>query len=609
MRRWVRVSSRVVLIGVLFGAACSGGSTGPVGVPDLSENLDAQRDIQRMRAIWERGDADARRGLEPALARHVKVHKEDPTARVAKAMLAFLALDRQELERASGLAQPIVLGDVGTTRDMAWVVLGSVARRRGKAATALKMLEPLFNKVIDPVARDTLNEELTLAALESEKFDPAVRYLRAWMRQSVRSGNAVAPHDVARLFTRFPAKNLLALLVQENEAEKPDAELSRAIARHLAVAAIEAQDVALARSLIDVAGPLLGDMADPVARVAVRGSTVRLERNTVGLLLPLRTEQTKRRGIEVAIGLALALEVPGSKARIVSRDDQRDVSTTDESLALLNSDGAAVIVAGYDVKEADLALGYAERTGVPMILLRPPSRPVPKDGHVFVLGEDPFAVRDALATALAARGALEVALLVSERGDGAVPAPKEGRGIVAVQPCGATLDFVRTAGATGLIVDGGPACAADALGRREGRLALAFGLDTSSPGAPGVHAACGIFPDPSKSADPLLAKFRETERVEPSWWVALGHDAGLLVKAAVAELPQQDADDAAAHAQRKELVARAVARAQVDLWTTEARGFAGGRVIPRTIKTEDRAAGSAANRPLPKGPGRTAPTR
>ncbi len=591
---------RAALAAVLAASIGCGASDHPVPEPDLAKDLAAHANLAHILATWERGAPAQRAALELPLTDHISRFSADPSARTARAMLSLIALEKGDVERASALARPLVAGPRGSTHDVASIVMGSVERRRGAAKDAAARLTPMFQRVIDPVARLTLNRELVMVATMLSRWDDATKYLQAYVRQAPAEQRAAVGEDAAQLARALPPAALLRLLEREQGLEEPNLQLSALLAGQVADSALEREDVALARSVLELAGPLLGDRADAVARIAARGAAVRLDRNTVGMILPLRNEELRRRAIEAATGLGHALGLPGGKIRLVTRDDQGDLTSVDDALALLNADGAAVIVAGFDTKEADVATAYAERTGLPVLLLRPPTRPPKRDGPVFVLGESPHEPRALLAKALGARGHTKVAALLGDR-DGSEKIVAEPN-VVGVQACGASLDFLKTAGADALVLDGGATCAADAAGALPGGLAVAFGLDAGAVERAGLFASSGIFPDPGGFDDPLLAAWRAQGRGSPSWWTGLGHDAGVLARAAVVALPE-DVDDqqAAAAAARKGAAIRALASAEGTLWTTAARGFGGQRVLARDITVEERGrSGGRPARPKPK---------
>jgi hypothetical protein len=558
--------------------------------PELSESITAQRDMQKLREVWENGSRLERGDLERALAAHSRKFPTDASSRSSNAMLAVLLVEKDELERAKALSDPLVRGADGATRDAALVVAGAILRRRGDPVAALDRLAPLFNKIVDAPTRDLLNRELLLAAVAAKRFDHAASYLEAFVAQADPLERAARRDEAHTLVQSFPKDPLVDLWQREEASASPDRFLLGVVVDRLAALTIESGDVPLARSLLATAGALLGDRADAVARVAARGATVRLERNTVGLVVPLGSPELRRRGLDVASGLSLALGLPGGKTRLVTRDDAGDRASADDSLSLLNSDGAAVIISGFDRDSADAAVDFSGRTGLPVVLLRPPERTVPTTARVFVLGVDPAAPRRVLVESLVGAKKGPIAMLVADR-DADVPTDGGRDGVVAVQPCGAPIDFVRASGARALVVDGGRECVRDALDARPTGVTFAFGLDAGGAREAGLFATAGIFPIvASRSTDPMLETFRQNGRGEPSFWVALGHDAGVLVQIAVAALPAEDTGDAVTAAKRKDVVASAIERAEGTLWTTDARGFGGGRVLPRKLGVVSRAA-------------------
>lgn len=555
---------------------------------DLSEALPPQKAFLEVRGVWEHEPWETVMGLGGGLDAVIRTYPKDPSTRAAKAMRALVAVERGDLALAKRYSDELLaLDGEGSTRDLANVVAGSIQRRQGDPKTALVTLEKLFNKVIDGPARAVLNRELFLAAVATGQVHKAAVYLRALLKQSGAPLRAFAERETAKLLAQLPTEVVLALLKEEVAFDEPDRWFSALLANHIADAVEKDQDPQIARALLEIAAPLLGPKAEPIARIAARGADVRLERNTVGLLMPLRSENLQRRGIEVTSGLAVALDIPGGSTKLLVRDDQRDLTKIADTLALLNADGAAIIVAGFDSAEADIAAAYGERTGVPLLLLQQPSRPVRADGSVFVLGYAPTTAREVLVRALLARGRKRIALLVEERTTSDL-APDVASSVVAEQPCGASFEFVRTSGADAVVIDGGRSCAAAAL-QSLGTIGVAFGLDAIVPGRESVVATAGLFPvtRATTNVDPMLDTYRKRRGGDPTWWAALGHDAGLLVKDAVQGLPTEEGEAAAAVAIRKRLVTEAVAKSDQSLWTTEARGFDGARTMSRTIRTQD----------------------
>jgi hypothetical protein len=587
-----RPSARLVLrvvAALTLVLGCGGNPTIDPSRIELAGDLEAQKLLARFRLVWESGEDAERRALEPELLAYLERRGSDPTARPVSVMAAVLLVERGELERSTRLVRIAELGPPGPTRDMANVVLGAVERRRGQPVRALERLDPLYGRIIDGPTRTLLNEELLRSAVDAERFDRAALFLRAWLREAPRSARRAIAIEAEALLDAFPAEPLLAELSSERAASEPDAILSELLATHLAEVVLEREDSALARTLLDTAGNLIAERTDAVARIAARGAAVRLDRNTIGLLLPRRAEHLERRALGVASGLSFALGLPGGRARLLTRDDAGSLDGVSDALTLLQAEGAAVIVAGYERDEADRVASHAERTGLPVLLLSAPSKRPRPDGPVFVVGEDTSRVRSLLVDALVARGRESIAILADERDAASLPSSAR---IVAVQPCGVPLDFLRTAGARALIVDGDAACARDMRERGAVDVLAAFGLDARDAG-PGLHATAGWVHASERSGASPLAAWRKTGRDEPSWWTALGHDAGALARAAVEALGvEAPADGTASQASLGASVVRDLARTEASLWTTDARGFAGGRELERRVELVERGAAS-----------------
>jgi hypothetical protein len=81
-----------------------------------------------------------------------------------------------------------------------------------------------------------------------------------------------------------------------------------------------------------------------------------------------------------------------------------------------------------------------------------------------------------------------------------------------------------------------------------------------------------------------LASYASAFGVRPTWWAALGRDAGVIARRAVSPLPAEGAQDQREVAQRRSIVVGGLIATRMKLWTTEAQGFGQNRAIARTIK-------------------------
>ena len=72
--------------------------------------------------------------------------------------------------------------------------------------------------------------------------------------------------------------------------------------------------------------------------------------------------------------------------------------------------------------------------------------------------------------------------------------------------------------------------------------------------------------------------------VRPSYWTALGRDAGVLARKALAALPTTTTADAAEVTKRRDVAAAGLLSARARMWTSEAQGIGGDRRLSRSLK-------------------------
>ncbi len=126
-----------------------------------------------------------------------------------------------------------------------------------------------------------------------------------------------------------------------------------------------------------------------------------------------------------------------------------------------------------------------------------------------------------------------------------------------------------------LLVAGDAGCARDlaqeAKGARE-PWPLALGLDANgafaSLGPSALTLKAGAFPEAAAGG---------------GWYEALGHDAAVLAARALQALPAAGVARGESGRARYEKARDALAQAEAELWTSQARGFAGGRELRREL--------------------------
>jgi hypothetical protein len=282
--------------------------------------------------------------------------------------------------------------------------------------------------------------------------------------------------------------------------------------------------------------------------------------------------------------------------RLTTRDE-RDTKRTELALLALASQGASILIAGFDSAQAQIAARFAAKTRVPVILLSPLPEGETVEPPAFVLGEPMERTSLAIVQALASHGARAVAPI------GGTPPTSSGKvafvdgASCATQPNQAgtspfPIDAWRAKRVDALLLLGDAACSSEAIatavGQKLGVLRAGVGLEgadlASEPSRlPLLVAAAGGFPLRRGDGASPMNGFKKRQGRAPSFWAALGHDAAVLARAAEKTLPADSTDEASEVEKRHRAAGEALAGAEADLWSTAARGFAGKSVIAREI--------------------------
>ena len=403
----MKIARAAGLAATVIGSACSGAGQEPKPVASLAVTAKAQTELQAIVDDWARSSRTERMAMKPRIAAYAKDFSAEPPALTAQALLAWVTMDEGFFAQAEAQAAAVqARAAAGTTNDLGRAIQGAVMRRRGRPEESLRTLTPLVSKLIDGWARALLNEEIVQSALAAKEWQTALHLMAVWLREASPEERDGVKNRIALNLATMPARELLVMLDRARGIEiallaEEEREMRKLVAQQLATFAREKRDVELAQHLLHDSGPLLGDQGDAIARLATGVTKARVEARTVGLLLSLRTDETRRRGAEVTDGIAHGLGLPGPftgaardrEARLVSRDDHGAVDRIDDALAALSADGAAILIAGVDSEEAAVAARFAEQNQIPVLLLRPAGKgEMPLPGRfTFLLGEDPAA--------------------------------------------------------------------------------------------------------------------------------------------------------------------------------------------------------------------------
>jgi hypothetical protein len=296
---------------------------------------------------------------------------------------------------------------------------------------------------------------------------------------------------------------------------------------------------------------------------------------------------------------ALRLTAGGAPdhVRLATRDE-RETKRTDLALLSLARHGAAILIAGFDPPQADVAARFAARTHTPVILLSPLSDGGAPAPPAFLLGASRASVVDALLAHLKAKGAHAVAPVGGPVPAGAAPGFSllDDGACDAPGPAGEShfpIESWQRGKLDALLLLGDTACTTEAIGdvaqARFPRVRAAVGLDSAEiaadPNALALSvASTGRFPLTLGGTSSPLFGFKERHGQAPSWFAAMGHDAAALARAALRTLPSDSTDDPQEIAKRQQRAEASLLRVEVDLWSTSARGFSGNAVIEREIR-------------------------
>lgn len=589
----------------------------------LSTSPDAATAFAQLHDRWETGKMDTQ-----APAEFIRRFPTDGSVPLAKVYLAFALIEAGDLVNADGTLSSLDDLRPGATRDLSMVAKARSLRLHGAPQSALDNLRPLVGKVVDEGDREVFLEELALSAIAAHDDYEALAYLDAWLRGVGEDDRDRVKAKIAQILDTLPRAVLeqtYRSMRERGAASGYTPETQKLVSTRLAHIAVETNDAALARWLLDVSGTSAaqagGDAGLELGELAAsrRGLSIVTGR-TVGLLLPTRDRQLRDEAAEVVRGISWALDLPKRGGalvgiRLVTREDGVDEAGTRAAMEELAGDGAAVILAGFDRASADRASTWSEQSGVPVVLLASPSVARMPKSTAFVLGERTEREVAMLSEALVRREVKTAAFVVDAADDEAASGAAEGRsGLVLLPPTRCDVPLAEAgkprfpvaswiaSGAQGWLVSGPASCARDVLrdvrkvleSQRGKDRAFAVTLEAGVPPSeipPGVvllSASAGLVPvlasKPEEAREPDVREFMERIGTRPSYWAALGRDAGALSRAALSPLPNDSTSDAKAVIQRRAIVSAGLISAKTKLWTSDETGFGGQRVLPRALR-------------------------
>lgn len=566
--------------------------------------------------------------LIPDLERFTILYAGDPVVPFARACLALLYLDKGDLVHAGLSLGELTKEQVGTTRDLATLARAKLLRLRRKPADALEILRPLAGKIVEPVAKYIYLEETSLSAAQAQLDFEAIAYMNTWLDGAVGDERERVRARVAELMNSLPETVLsstLAVIKKKGRAAGYSLEIRRLIAERLAHLALERNDAVMARELLD-GGHVLGrELGIPLEDLAGSTKGQRVVRGrTVGLLLPVGTVGLREAAAETVRGVAWSLglsalpstnsvTVANDGSRLVTRDAGEGGARLEEALEELAGEGATVIIAGLDSKSATRALAWGDLVNLSVISLAVPEGGmrvargvvlgVPLGDQVAVLGKY-FQEHKAPSVTLIAGNEVgsttDVTKHLAKAGVSLTLMPPFSCDLPPA-PAGALRFPLREAARKKSVfwVAGSSECVRDVatdLTDVDRRATLISTLEGGIPTADVrlaemkfVTVSSGLVPVLTERAEEVtgaeIRSYMKTYGLNPSYWAALGRDAGALAMRAMAPLPLDSVAEERAIYQRRAVVEGGLLAAQLKYWTSSATTLGADRHLPRTLKT------------------------
>ncbi len=617
-----RVAQALIVLLVSVGA-CSRASREALPAATLPTTPEAAVAFAQVREKWEL------RKLEPEGAiDFLRRFPNDGAVPLAKDYLAFAYLQKGDLIKADGILASLDELKPGATRDLATVAKARSLRLHGAPQSALELLRPLVGKVVDDADREIFLEELSLTAIAAHDDFEALAYLDAWLRGVGEDDRDRVRTKIAQILETLPRgvlEQTYRTMRQRGAASGYGAETQKLVAARLSRVAVETNDAALARWLLDVSGTSAaqtgGDAGVELGELAAsRRGISTVSGKTVGILLPTRTRELRDEAADVVRGVSWALDLPrragaSSGVRLVTREDGVDEVGTRAAMEELAGEGASVVLAGFDRASADRASLWSEQSGLPVLLLAAPSAARMPRTSGFVVGERIERELAMLGEALVRHGAKTAAFVVDTAEDEVAGRSAEASSLVLLPPtrCDVPLGEAgkprfpvaswMASGAQGWLIAGPTSCARDVvrdvrrvLATRPASADLAFAVTLEAGLPPAdvprgivvLSASAGLVPiqasRPEEAHEEDVRAFMERFGARPTYWTALGRDAGALAGAALAPLPIDATTDPKAVTQRRAIVQAGLQAARVRLWTTDEQGMGKDRVLPRALR-------------------------
>jgi hypothetical protein len=622
---------RLIAGAALCGVACGGSDADLRPVATVASNTASSAALDDIRDAWDERETAGPSELRLKIERFLRLYPEDGAIDLVHVFYAQLLLEQNDLK---GATDQLALAEVpkkfstapreGTTRNFLLVARAHLFRLLGRPGESFELLRPFAGKIVDGQVFELFQEEITLDAVAARKDYEAIAYMDSWLRNADEDNRETAREEIPKALAVMPSdvlENSLRAMRSNQTPSGYGAEIQRLIGTRLADVAVQTGNTRLANWLVDPAAGgapavLDSDAGLVVSELATRHHDVTtVDRRTIGIVIPAGSEMLRDQAADVMRGVAWGLELPrrdptaGDQTRLVTRDDGGRADQLEAVLDDISGEGAGVIVCALQGTTADRAVKWAEKNHVVVMTLAAPTHEKPVH-YAFNLGSPPAEQLKALADALVISGTkrrvapvvdadladdLSAAFAAHPALAPFQPVPCE-IGAGTANPGRFPLSAWEKAGVRTWFVAGPEDCARDLLHevgpQRDGVVALsleAAGATDQGVLARVLNASAGVIPfNPGSTTaaanDSDIAKFTKSFGANPTWAAALGRDASILARRAVAALPLDTTVDPNEVGRRRSQIASNLAAARASLWTSEAQGFTSSHAVPRTIR-------------------------
>lgn len=402
-------------------AGCPSSSSGPsIGrLPTLtSPDPQAEAELRQARARQAEGHAS------DAAARYRKFLAErprDPLVPVAQLALGRILMAEQKPADARALFAAVATHPDVAVAEQGRFLEAIAAERMSEHAHAVKVLEPMIGRTVDPEDTQLLLATLANALIGLERFAEAIGVLdRACQAKPQNAASQTRRSELQAEMTELIRERARSADIEQLYEDLPqDGCAWPEVVRRGVIDADSKGDADRARELLEVLRDHDLPIDDALASIAMRADRPEdADPRVVGAVLSLsgkgrRVGELALRGLMLAAGLPPNGPLPKDAPQLVFRDDGGDPDRAAAAVAELATIHRAIAIVGpLDVRVAAAASKKAQELGVPLILLTPAG---PLEGSlVHRVFATPDAELDALLTRAQRDGSKRVAALLPE---------------------------------------------------------------------------------------------------------------------------------------------------------------------------------------------------